>query len=189
MTMGSFGRSFARSAAADRPALRALRCAVVVVAVVIVQISLLSRITIVGVHPDLVVLLAVAAGITGGAELGAVIGFSAGLLFDLMLPGPAGISALSFSIVGYAVGSLQSSVMRASWWIPVVSALVATAAGETLYAVIRQVLGQPIPSWGHVPTVVALVAIVDAVLAYPFLRIAAWMADGRVRRGSPYSVR
>lgn len=187
--MGTFGRSFPRPAAADSSAVRALRCAVVVVVVVIVQISLLSRITVIGVRPDLVVLLAVAAGITGGAELGAVIGFSAGLLLDLMMPGLAGISALAFSLVGYAVGSLQSTVMRATWWIPVLSALVATAAGETLYVVLRQVLGQSVPSWGHASTVVAVVAVVDGVLALPFVKLAGWMADGRRNRRNRFSLR
>lgn len=186
--MGTFGRPFARTTS-DGAALRALRCAVVIVLVVIVQLSLCSRVTIVGVRPDLVVLLAVAAGITGGAELGATVGFFAGLLLDLMLPGPAGISAMSFCLVGYAVGSLQASVMRATWWIPVLSALVATAAGETLYAVIRQVLGQPIPSWGHVPTVVAAVALLDTLLALPFVKLAGWMVDGRGRRRNRYTLR
>ena len=50
-------------------------------------------------------LLAISAGIAAGPEWGALTGFIAGIAFDLVLQTPFGLSALSYCIVGYLVGS------------------------------------------------------------------------------------
>ena len=42
---------------------------------------------------------------------------------------PFGLSALTYALVAYVVGSLQDSVLRAAWWIPVATAAAASAAG------------------------------------------------------------
>ena len=53
---------------------------------------------------DLVLVVVVAAGITGGADRGATYGFVAGLLFDLLVDTPFGLTALTYALVGYGVG-------------------------------------------------------------------------------------
>ena len=61
--------------------------------------------------------VAVATGLVTGAEGGALMGFAVGMVADLFVQTPLGLSALTFSLVGFTVGSLQNSMLRTSRWI------------------------------------------------------------------------
>ena len=64
-----------------------------------------------------------------------------------MLQTPFGLSALTYAIVAYLVGSLQDSVLRAAWWIPVATATAASVVGVILYGVLGTVLGEDLVGW------------------------------------------
>jgi rod shape-determining protein MreD len=137
-----------------------------VLVALIVHAQLLPDIRIAGVQPDLMLLLAVAGGIAGGPSGGAVLGFAAGLLTDLLfLETPLGLSAMVFCLVGYGVGSLQSGVLRQSWWLPVGTSLVACAAGEALFAVIGTLFGERQLVNGRLLVVAGVVGVLDAALS------------------------
>ncbi len=119
-----------------------LKLVLVVFVTLLVQSTIGVDITIFGAHPDLMLLLPIAAGIAGDAEEGAVMGFVAGLAADLLLPTPFGLSALVFCLVGFAVGASTGAVTREVWWFPPLVALAASAVAVMLYAVIGAVLGQ-----------------------------------------------
>jgi hypothetical protein len=71
----------------------------------VLQIGVLSDLRPFGVHADLMLLMGVCAGLAGGPSRGAVVGFFAGLLADVMLPGPLGISALAAAVAGFGAGA------------------------------------------------------------------------------------
>ena len=123
-------------------ALARLRVAFVVFVAMAAQLTVASRLRLVGVHPDFMVLVAVAAGIVAGPARGATIGFLAGVLTDLFVQAPFGLSALTFCLVGYAVGTFHAAVLRGSWWVPAATAVLASAGGEVLYALIGAIVGQ-----------------------------------------------
>ena len=132
----------------------------------VVHAQLLPDVRVAGVHPDLMLLVAVAGGIAAGPSAGAVLGFSAGLLTDLLfLETPLGLSAMVFCLVGYGVGLLQAGVLRSSWWLPVVTALVACAAGEVLFALVGALFGERQLVTGRLPLVAGVVGLLDAILA------------------------
>ena len=92
-----------------------------------------------------------------------------------------GLSALVFCLVGYAVGNIQGGVLRAAWWIPIVTTLVASVAGELVYALVATVVGQPHLVTTHLLVVAAVVGIFNA-LAAPFaLRLVRWSITGPER--------
>jgi rod shape-determining protein MreD len=137
-----------------------------VLAALIVHAQLLPDVRIDGVQPDLMLLLAVAGGIVAGPSAGAVLGFSVGLLTDLLfLDTPLGLSAMAFCLVGYAVGQLQAGVLRTSWWLPVLTAFAACAAGEALFALVGTLFGQSDLVTGRLPLVAGVVGLLDAALA------------------------
>jgi len=139
---------------------------VLVLIALVVQAQLLPDVRVRGVHPDLMLLVAVAGGIVAGPSVGAVLGFSVGLLTDLLfLETPLGLSAMVFCLVGYGVGLLQAGVLRSSWWLPVVTALVACAAGEVLFALVGALFGERQLVTGRLPLVAGVVGLLDAVLA------------------------
>lgn len=120
-----------------------LRWPLLVLLALIAQASLAPDVRVFGVHPDVVMALAVAAGVAAGGERGALAGFAVGLAADLvLLQTPVGLGALSFSLTAFAVGSVQGVMLRSSRWLGPVTVGVASAAGEVLYAVIGLLVGQ-----------------------------------------------
>ncbi|CAN5193850.1 rod shape-determining protein MreD [soil metagenome] len=156
----------------------AVRWALVVVLVITVQTSLVSDLTLFGARGDVVLLLAVAAGLVGGPESGAFVGFAGGLTFDLLLQSPFGLSALAYCLTGYVVGTFQGTVLRAAWWIPVLGALAGSAVGIVVFALVGETVGQDELISGDLIAIVAVVALFNAVLVLPAMRVARWaMAD------------
>lgn len=142
---------------------------VLVVFVVVVQVVVVSQVTIFGARGDIVLLLAIAAGISAGPERGAEIGFAAGLTYDLLLSTPLGLSALVYCIVGFVMGAIHSSVLRAAGWIPVLNAVLASAAGVVLYALVGRVLGLATFSGPALPVIVAVVSLLNGIVALPLI--------------------
>ncbi|MBV8983375.1 MAG: rod shape-determining protein MreD [Acidimicrobiia bacterium] len=140
----------------------------------VVELTVLDHLRVFGAGPDVMLLLAVVAGIVGGPRVGALFGFAAGIVLDLFLETPMGLSALVFCIVGYAVGNIQGGVLRAAWWIPVVTTFAASVAGVLLYALTATVVGQPGLVTPHLFVVAAVVGVFNAVVSPFALRLVRW---------------
>lgn len=138
------------------------------------QLVVASRIEIGGVHPDLMVLTAAAAGVVAGPARAATVGFVAGLLNDLFLQTPFGLSALTFCLVAYAVATVQGGVLRASWWVPALTAVVACAGGEVLFALIGAIVGQGQMLTDRLGPVAGIVGGLDGLLALLAVPAVAW---------------
>ncbi len=139
----------------------------------LVQTTVLSRIRVFGVMPDLMLLVAVAGGITEGATRGAALGFTSGMLIDLFLPTPLGLSALVFTLVGYAVGVANTGVLRAAWYIPVLTAAAGSVGGVVLYALAGSALGERMVN-GHLATIALVVGVSNAVLSPVAVKMVDW---------------
>jgi rod shape-determining protein MreD len=153
----------------------------------ILQISVMSDLRVKGAAPDLMLLLAVCAGMADGPETGALVGFVAGLLIDLFLQTtPVGLSALTYCIVGFGVGTLRHTVIRDSWWLAPLTSLIASGAGVALFVVIGVMVGQSqltaLPATSLVE-IATIVAVMNAVLAVPVIRVVGW-ATVRARSGA-----
>ena len=95
-----------------------------------------------GAHPDLLWLLPITAALLDGPETGAIVGFWAGLAFDLVLPTPFGLSALVGCLLGFAVGSLTAAVDPRATWLKPVAAVAGSVAADMLFAVLGAIMGQ-----------------------------------------------
>ncbi len=110
---------------------------------ILIQTSFGDDLRVGRVAPDLMVLLAICAGLTGGAESGAWIGFWAGLLADLSLTAtPLGLSALTYCLIGAAVGALRTGLLPESWLVIPATAVLGTAAAVVLWVGLGDVFGQ-----------------------------------------------
>ena len=129
-------------------------------------------------------LLPIAAGLAGGAEDGAVVGFVAGMAADLLLPtpfGPVGPGLLRGRV--HRGRASTGSITREVWWFPSLVALAASAAAVMAYAALGAVLGQEQFFKVDLPAVVAVVAVANAVLAWPAVRVMGWaLAPGAAER-------
>ncbi|WP_426572167.1 rod shape-determining protein MreD [Aquihabitans sp. McL0605] len=164
------------------------RTAAVVLGALVLQVCLFSRFSYEGARPDIMILLAIIAGYRLGPERGAIVGFSAGLAFDIVLTTPLGLSALVYTVVGYAVGVTTSGMVRTSRWGAPAVAAAGSAAGMVLYALVGALLGEPTLSGPSLATIVVLVAAVNAVLAPLAVRAMAWAkTDDRDRRPTRFA--
>ena len=160
-----------------------LRMGLVVVAAILVQTTVGDDLRIAGVAPDLMVLVAICAGLTGGTEAGAWMGFWSGLAADMFLTStPLGLSALTYCLIGAAVGALRAAVLPEGRLLTPVVAAVATAASVLLFVGLGDVLGQGQlleagRSW------LIRVALIEAAWAAVLAIPVAWIY-GRAARGS-----
>ncbi len=86
------------------------RFVVLFVVVLILQVAVMPQITLLNVVIDLLAATAVVSGMNGGAEKGVVIGFSAGLISDLLAHTPFGLITMVLTLAGYAAGTLAVQV-------------------------------------------------------------------------------
>jgi rod shape-determining protein MreD len=165
------------------------RLVVVVAGFLTVQVTLLSRFSYEGARPDIMVLLAVLAGYLAGPDRGAIVGFASGLAFDVVLSTPFGLSALTYTLAGYAAGAVTAGMVRSSRFAPSVVAAVGSAVATVLYAVVGAVLGQPTFQGPNLAAIVVVIAAVNAVLAPLAARALSWaITDDRDRR-TPFAFR
>ena len=153
-----------------------LKLPLLLVLAVVIHTAVLAQLRVDGVAPDLMLLVAIGGGIAAGPSGGAVVGFMAGFVIDLFLQTPLGLSALTFSLVGYAVGNVQAGVLRASWWIPLVTVLVASVAGDVGYAAVGTVVGQAQMMTSRLLVIAPLVGAFNVALAPFVLPAVRWAA-------------
>jgi len=137
--------------------------------------------TVIGVRPEIVLLLVVAASLSGGMEAGVVWGFIGGLSLDLLSGAPLGVFTLTMVLVGALVNVGESNLFSTSLLLPLGAVFVATFVYHFLTIVLLQTLGWSI-GWGPAILQVALPsAVVNTLLmplVYFFLR---WLT--RLLRG------
>ena len=165
----------------------AARLTLVVLGFVVVQETLMVDIRIGGVHPDIMVLLPIVAGIIGGPSRGATIGFGTGLVADLFVPTPFGLSALVGCLLGFAVGLSTVALDRTAWWLAPTAALGGSALYELTYGALGSVLGQPQMLHVALVRIVVVVSVTNAVLALPAMRVMAWGMAQSSTEGMPTS--
>ena len=164
-----------------------MRVALVLFVAMALQLTVASRFSLFGVHPDLMILTAVAAGAVSGPGRGATLGFCAGLLNDLFNQAPVGLSALAFCLVGYAVGSVHSTVLQSTRLAPPATAFIASAGGEVLYALIGAIVGQSQMISGRLPLVASVVALINGLLAPLAVRALTWAGRAPGQAAPPRS--
>ena len=151
-----------------------IRLPLVMLFVLLLQSSLLAAMRIGEVRPDAMVLLPIAAAMIGGAERGAFVGFLAGMLTDLFLQTPMGLSALTYSVIGFAVGSMHTGVLRAAWWIGPLTALVASGISVVLFVLIGAVIGVAHLVRPDLAIIILGTAIINAPLSLAVTKLMAW---------------
>jgi rod shape-determining protein MreD len=124
---------------------------------VVVQLSIIANVTILGGHPNLLLVTLVCVALLRGAVFGAVAGFAAGLLADSGVFATLGFTALLLTLAGYWTGRYGETTGRDRAHAPVLSIAVITILYQIAALVLRFMLGQNAPAGeifaGLVPTV------------------------------------
>lgn len=163
----------------------AARVALVIISAAVLQRGLFSQVAIAGVQGDVFLLLALAGGIALGPDRGAVVGFIAGLTFDLFLYSPLGLRALVFCLVGFVVGRYQTSVTRSSPWRLRFTVFVGSALGTSALALVGWVLGNGNMLTDRLPLIIGVVSAINALLAPLAVGALRWAWE-QPRDSAPY---
>lgn len=140
---------------------------------VLLQTTLFERATIFGAAPDLILLVVISLAVLEGPTIGSVAGFASGLLRDLLLETPKGITALTYLVVGYVVGSVRPYVRATSVLLPLSAVFAGSLGGSALFEGVSLLLGGRPHSLERVASVVILTAAYNTLLVpfvYPLVR-------------------
>lgn len=142
------------------------------VAALVLQVMLAPHLSIAGVTPNFPLLVVITLAFVEGPSAGALTGFSAGLVLDLLGQGPIGAWALVFTVTGYTAGMLQENLFAEGWLAPVTVAIIAGLVADFSYLLLLTVIGVGPAFWQSLGRVVLPRALYNAVLvmlAYPWL--------------------
>ena len=156
---------------------RFLVLAGVLVVAVLVQSTVLARLTLAGARPDLLVLAVVSVAVATDPTTGAAFGFVAGLVADLLFDLPVGVSALVYTAVGFAVGTLRVYVTGHRPLAHLVLVAAASLASVWSCGLLLRVLD--LSSWAAVARAGPLVAVYNLLLT-PFVYPVVWALTERV---------
>jgi len=148
---------------------RVLLAAAVVCTALAIQLGVLGRLRLPGADPDVVLVVVVATALSWGPMGGALVGFGAGLLVDLVPPADhsAGRVALTLALVGYLAGLLRPEATRSAL-LPLVAVAAAAVAAVMISAGVGTLLGDPRVRWPAVWRGLPAAALYDVVLT-PFV--------------------
>ena len=153
---------------------------------VVLQLSIMAQVTILGGHPNLLLVALVCVALLRGAVFGAVAGFSAGLLADTGVFGTLGFIALLLTLAGYWTGRYGETTGRDRAHAPLLSVAMITLLYQVAALVLRYMLGQNAPGGaifaGLVPTM-----LLNLILTFPVYALARRLL--RPREWAPREVR
>jgi rod shape-determining protein MreD len=143
------------------------RVAVLAVAVVFLQIGVVSEVPVLGVVVDLSPLVVAFVGLLCGSTIGAATGFGIGLLVDLTLVQTLGLTSLIFTVIGYATGRLRELRDPHAALTPLLVGAAAAGASMVGYSLVEFMLGVDAPVSFELLRQIVVGVMVDAAVALP----------------------
>ena len=159
-----------------------VRLGIVFVVALVIQLTVFVDVRIFGVAPELLALVAVVAAFFVGPERGPVIAFVAGLLWDVYLPTPLGVSAVVFAVVAYVVATLNEGLFHDTRTQLVGVVAVGSAASVIGYALLGAIVGEGGLISADLIVIALVVGASNAVLAPIAVPIMAWALAAEVDR-------
>jgi len=171
----------------------ALRIAVVAFFAVVIQVSMVSQISLFGVTADITPLVVMSIGLLAGPMPGAISGFAIGMFMDIVTFQTVGVTSLLFITVGYWSGRMRELRDPSHGLIPLAMGAIATLFTGVGLAVIEFLLGVDAPvSWLLIQQIV-LQVLVNCLVALPVYEVVrrllyrALPRDPRARRRRAYT--
>lgn len=143
-------------------------------ALLALQKSLFVDITPFGVIVQLVLAFAASAGAIAGSERGATTGFVLGLLFDLAVGTPLGVSAITMGLAGQVAGLADRIRIDTTWWLAAGFVALGSTVGEAAVPVVRRFIGEEDAFSADLFTILPVVAVSSAALSVVLVPIARW---------------
>ncbi|MFI5368572.1 MAG: rod shape-determining protein MreD [Spirochaetia bacterium] len=108
---------------------------------ILLQSTILNKVAIRGVHPDLALIVLIFVSMRRGPMVGQVSGFATGFLEDLMNVSPLGFHSLLRTVIGYVYGVLSGNVFIDPFLMPIVLTVIATILKGILAGIVSAIFG------------------------------------------------
>jgi rod shape-determining protein MreD len=148
-----------------------LRIALLSLVAVLVQETVISKISIFGVDADITPLVVMSIGLLCGSMTGAVTGFFIGLMVDTVLVQTLGVTSLLYITIGYWSGRLRELRDPAHGLVPVACGAAATAVTGIGMTVIQFLLGVDAPVSLLLAQQIFLTILVNTLISLPVYAI------------------
>jgi rod shape-determining protein MreD len=145
----------------------ALRLAALAFATVVIQQAAIAQISIFGVSADLGPLVVMSVGLLAGSMAGAIMGFSTGLLVDIVLFQTLGVTSLLYIVIGYWSGRVRELLDPAHGLVPLAMGAGATAVAGFGMALIQFLLGVDAPVSVLLLQQIFITILVNTLIALP----------------------
>jgi rod shape-determining protein MreD len=144
------------------------RLVVLAIVAVLVQIALVSQISLFGATPDLVPLVVISVGMLAGPVAGAVMGFSMGLFVDFALLQTLGVSSLVLVVVGHFAGRLRETVRDPeATLLPLAAGAAGSAVALVMFSIMQFLLGVESPVSLELFRQILSTVLINTLLALP----------------------
>jgi rod shape-determining protein MreD len=144
-----------------------VRIALLVLATVVLQLAVVTQITVLDAHADLFPLVVLSVGLLAGPIPGATTGFLLGLVADMALLQTLGVTSLLLIGVGYLAGRYRELRDASHKLVPVIGGAAGTLAYAASFALTQFLLGVESPVSPLVIREILVGALVNALLAMP----------------------
>ena len=135
----------------------------------LVQVTWAQHLTVLGVFPNLVLVVAVAIAWTHGQRAGLAAACAGGLVLDLEAPGPLGPHALAMVCAAYVAGLWARDVDPARWMQPALATALATGIYALVLVGADDTLGLGAPPLSVTAQLAGLTALYNALIAVPLV--------------------
>lgn len=153
------------------PLIRVIPLGIVLLAL---QRTIFVDVQVSGVIIQVMMATAAAAGVVGGSERGALVGFVFGVMFDLAEGTPLGSTAIAMTVAGLVAGLLALIAADPHWWLAALFTGLGTAAGAMMIPVVRVFVGESAPFQDRLAVVVPVVALAAAIMSPALVPLARW---------------
>ena len=145
------------------------------------QSTVMPRVMVLGVHPDLMLLVVVSWSLLRGAQEGMLWALLGGIAVDLFSGAPFGVYTLSLLVVSFLSSLAQRNVFRLDLLIPVFVIPLATLVQNVIALALLWALRWPV-DWGAGFTHVIFPAVLVNTVGMPLVYLALRALDRRVGR-------
>ena len=110
----------------ERPARNLIIIIIILAAALLLQATLLERVAIKGVKPDIVLIILVFVSLRKGPMAGQLSGFISGIIEDLLSLAPLGFHAFSRTLIGFLYGLFEGNIYLDPVFMPLIVVAMAT---------------------------------------------------------------
>ncbi len=153
----------------------------ILVVLALFQSTVMPRITIMGIHPDLILMVVISWSLLRGAEEGMLLAVIGGVPLDLISEATFGIHTLALLFTAFVSGFGQRTVFRSEVLMPILAIPIATLVYELIILSGLFLTGWPV-AWGTQITQVVLPCMAANTVCMPFVYLIVRVLHRRTQR-------